>query len=157
MLQAGSLPLMRSLCDRGFTVLLETSGALDVEPVDPRVCRIVDLKCPSSGEVAHNRWANLALLGVGDEVKFVVATIEDYDWMRRTIQEHQLHRRCAVLVSWAGPLTAEQVDPSLNAAPGSEDRLSRRALAERVVADGLPVRLQLQLHKFIWSPDQKGV
>src|SRR5438128_11157978 len=80
LLQPGSLPLMKSLCDDGFTVLLETSGALDIAPVDPRVRRIMDLKCPGSGEVQRNRWENLQHLTSADEIKFVIGTKEDYDW-----------------------------------------------------------------------------
>src|SRR5262249_22946105 len=83
LLQKASLPLMKALCDDGFTVLLETSGALDIAPVDPRVRRIMDLKCPSSGESARNRWENLEHLKATDEIKFVIGTREDYDWARK--------------------------------------------------------------------------
>src|SRR6266704_6047075 len=83
LLQKSSLPLMKALCDDGFTVLLETSGAHDISPVDPRVRRIMDLKCPSSGEVARNRWENLAHLRSTDEIKFVIGTREDYDWSKQ--------------------------------------------------------------------------
>src|ERR1051326_7838897 len=85
LLQKGSLPLMKALCDDGFTVLLETSGALDIAPVDPRVRRIMDLKCPSSGESNRNRWENLAHLKETDEIKFVIGTREDYDWAKKMI------------------------------------------------------------------------
>ena len=96
LLQKNSLPLMRALCDDGFTVLLETSGAHDIAPVDPRVRRIMDLKCPSSGEVARNRWENLPHLKSTDEIKFVIGTREDYEWARQRIAEHKLARfaRC---------------------------------------------------------------
>ena len=90
LLQKNSLPLMKSLCDDGFTVLLETSGALDLAPVDARVRRIMDLKCPSSGESARNRWENLAHLTATDEIKFVIGTVEDYEWAKRQIAEHKL-------------------------------------------------------------------
>src|SRR5436309_5813683 len=90
LLQKNALPLMKALCDEGFTVLLETSGALDIAPVDPRVRRIMDLKCPSSGESARNRWENLAHLKGTDEIKFVIGTLEDYDWSKKMIATHKL-------------------------------------------------------------------
>src|ERR1035437_7849016 len=90
LLQKNSLPLMKSLCDDGFTVLLETGGAHDISPVDPRVRRIMDLKCPASGEAARNRWENLRHLKNTDEIKFVIATREDYEWAKASIAEHKL-------------------------------------------------------------------
>src|SRR5580704_12894728 len=90
LLQANALPLMKTLCDEGFTVLIETSGALDISKVDPRVRRIMDLKCPSSGEVGRNRWENLKHLKASDEVKFVVGTAEDYEWMKQQMADHNL-------------------------------------------------------------------
>ena len=95
---------MKSLCDAGYTVLLETSGALDIAPVDPRVRRIMDLKCPSSGEVRRNRWQNLPLLKATDEIKFVIGTAQDYDWAREQLAARQLARICPVLFSWVSPL-----------------------------------------------------
>src|SRR5262245_41151757 len=89
LLQPNVLPLMKQLCDDGFTVLIETSGAHDIAPIDPRVRRIMDLKCPSSGEVARNRWENIPHLKSSDEVKFVIGTVEDYDWAREQIDKHQ--------------------------------------------------------------------
>ena len=157
LLQANALPLLKSLCDDGFTVLLETSGALDIAPVDPRVRRIMDLKCPSSGEVARNRWENLAQLRATDEVKFVLGTREDYDWARAQIQTHQLQRICPLLFSWVSPLTDEQRDASLKKVPAGQTPITRLELVERLLADALPVRFQLQMHKFIWPPDQRGV
>lgn len=157
LLQPNALPLMKSLCDDGFTVLLETSGALDIAPVDPRVRRIMDLKCPSSGEVARNRWENLAQLRATDEVKFVIGTREDYEWARAQIQTHQLQRVCPLLFSWVSPLTDEQRDASLKKVPAGQTPLTRQELVERLLADALPVRFQLQMHKFIWPPDQRGV
>ena len=94
LLQKNSLPLMKLLCDDGFTVLLETSGAHDISPVDPRVRRIMDLKCPSSGEAGRNRWTNLKLLKATDEIKFVIGTVEDYEWARRQIAEHRPNMVC---------------------------------------------------------------
>src|SRR5262249_49986843 len=97
LLQKNSIPLMAALCERGFTVLLETSGAHDIGPVDPRVHRIMDLKCPSSGEVERNRWENIPLLKATDEIKFVLGTEEDYEWMKSKITEHQLEQICPLL------------------------------------------------------------
>ncbi len=152
-----SLSLMTALCDRGYTVLLETSGALDIGGVDPRVRRIVDLKCPASGEVARNRWENLPLLKPTDEVKFVIASTEDYDWAREQLRQHRLPERCVVLFSWAHPLEPQQRDKTLKPVPEGTTLLSRLELVERIIADALPVRFQVQMHKVIWPPDQKGV
>jgi 7-carboxy-7-deazaguanine synthase len=157
LLQHNCLPLMQALCDDGFTVLLETSGAHDLSPVDPRVRRIMDLKCPSSGEVARNRWENLAQLQATDEIKFVIGTSEDYEWAKQRIAEHKLDRICPLLFSWAQPLAPGQRHKSLKAAPPGHTPISRRELAEKIIADALPVRFQAQLHKIIWPPDQRGV
>jgi 7-carboxy-7-deazaguanine synthase len=157
LLQANVLPLLKYLCDDGFTVLLETSGAQDIAPVDPRVRRIMDLKCPSSGEVSRNRWENLADLRGTDEIKFVIGTLQDYEWAKQQIAAHQLPAICPILFSWVSPLTTEQQDKSLKKPPAGATPLSRRELAERIVADALPVRFQLQMHKFIWAPDERGV
>jgi 7-carboxy-7-deazaguanine synthase len=157
LLQPGSLPLMRALCDGGRTVLLETSGALDIGPVDERVRRIMDLKCPSSGEVERNRWANIERLRNTDEIKFVIGTREDYEWARQTIAARQLAGICPLLVSWVHPLTRAQQVSSLKPVPGGQTAISRRELAERILADFLPVRFQVQLHKVIWAADERGV
>ena len=157
LLQPNALPLMKSLCDDGFTVLVETSGALDVAPVDPRVRRIMDLKCPSSGEVERNRWENLRHLKSSDEIKFVIGTQEDYDWAKDQTASHQLASICPVLFSWVAPLQPHQQDKSLKKVPLGQVPISRQELVERIIADALPVRFQLQMHKFIWPPDQKGV
>jgi 7-carboxy-7-deazaguanine synthase len=157
LLQANSLPLMRSLCDAGFIVLLETSGALDISQVDPRVRRIMDLKCPSSGEAARNRWDNLKHLQPTDELKFVIGTVEDYDWAKRILREHNLPAVCSILFSWVSPLQPHQQDPSLKRFPTDHQPISRRELVERIIADALPVRFQLQMHKSIWPPDERGV
>ena len=148
---------MRQLCDSNYTVLLETSGAHDIAPVDPRVRRIMDLKCPSSGEVNRNHWDNLAHLRATDEIKFVIGTEEDYAWAKEQIRAHRLHLRCPLLISWVSPLTPEQQDRSLRPVPAGQTPISRRELAERIVADALPVRFQVQMHKVIWPPDQRGV
>jgi 7-carboxy-7-deazaguanine synthase len=157
LLQPAVLPLMKALCDDGFTVLIETSGALDIAPVDPRVRRIMDLKCPSSGEVERNRWENLQHLKGTDEIKFVLGTREDYDWAKSKIAEHRLDAICPLLMSWVQPLQPEQQDPSLKKVPAGQTPISRRELAERIIADALPVRFQAQLHKVIWPADQRGV
>ena len=139
LLQPNVLPLLTRLCDLGKTVLLETSGSLDIAPVDPRVVKIMDLKCPSSGETDKNRYANLRHLTQLDEVKFVIADQADYDWTRRIITAEQLNQRCSVLVS---PVV---------------ERLPLRTLAAWILADRLPVRLQTQWHKLIWGPTARGV
>jgi 7-carboxy-7-deazaguanine synthase len=157
LLQPAVLPLMKLLCDDGFTVLLETSGALDIAPVDPRVRRIMDLKSPSSGEVERNRGENLLHLRPTDEIKFVIGTREDYDWAKARIAEHRLDAICPLLMSWVQPLTPEQQDPSLKKVPPGQTPISRRELVERIIADALPVRFQAQLHKIIWPADQRGV
>ncbi len=155
--QPNALPLLRALCDDGFTVLLETSGALDIAPVDGRVHRIMDLKCPSSGEAGRNLGSNLEALRATDEVKFVIATREDYVWAKRQLAEHRLAARCPVLFSWAEPLSPGQRDPSLNPLPVHHTPMSRPELVERILADGLPVRFQVQVHKVIWGAERKGV
>ena len=157
LLQKNSLPLMTQLCDDGFTVLLETSGAHDISGVDGRVHRIVDLKCPSSGEAGRNRRENLKHLRAADEIKFVIGTIEDYDWARRQITEHRLNLVCPLLVSWVHPLAPEQQNKTLKQVPAGQTPISRRELAERIIADALPVRFQAQLHKIIWPVEQRGV
>jgi len=135
--QKHSLALLAALCDAGHSVSLETSGALDIGGVDPRVSRIVDLKAPGSGEEAKNRWENLELLTAGDELKFVLASREDYDWAVAACRRHRLFERCPVLFS---PVQG-QLDPA--------------QLAQWIMDDRLPVRFQLQLHKVLWR-DAKG-
>jgi 7-carboxy-7-deazaguanine synthase len=157
LLQKNSLPLMKSLCDDGFTVLIETSGAHDISQIDSRVHRIVDLKCPSSGEVARNRWENLKHLKLGDEIKFVIGTEQDYEWAKEQVTRHGLSLVCPLLFSWVAPLTPEQRDTSLKKVPEGQKPISRRELAERIMADALPVRFQVQMHKIIWAPDARGV
>ncbi len=140
LLQPAALPLMTRLCDAGTTVLLETSGSLDIASVDPRVHRIVDVKCPGSGEVAANRLENLALLTPRDEVKFVIADRADYEFARDVLRRHDLAARCnAVLLSPVGGA------PEL-----------ARHLAAWILEDRLPARLQLQLHKILWDPAERG-
>jgi 7-carboxy-7-deazaguanine synthase len=157
LLQANSIGLMRALCEQGYTVLLETSGAHDISEVDPRVHRIVDLKCPSSGEMKRNRWENLSQLQATDEVKFVIATLQDYEWAKAQVDSHRLAQTCPVLFSWAAPLTTEQRDPSLKTVPADHIPISRRDLVESIIRDHLPVRFQAQLHKVIWPIDRRSV
>ncbi|MGH8022583.1 MAG: radical SAM protein [Limisphaerales bacterium] len=157
LLQKNSLVLMKRLCDDAFTVLLETSGARDISKVDARVHRIMDLKCPSSGESDRNQMENLSLLKRTDEVKFVIGTREDYEWSKEQIAKHQLQDVCPLLVSWVHPLSPEQQNPSLKKVPPGQRPISRRELAECIIADALPVRFQAQLHKIIWPPEQRGV
>jgi 7-carboxy-7-deazaguanine synthase len=131
--QKHCLQLLGALCDAGYSVSLETSGALDVSPVDPRVSRIVDLKPPASGEEARNRWENLRHLNPRDEIKFVLANRDDYEWARDVIRDEHLAGICPVLLS---PVQGE---------------LAPAQLAEWVLADRLPVRMQVQLHKILWG------
>lgn len=157
LMRANSLLLMTQLADRGQTVLLETSGSLDIGPVDPRVTRIMDLKCPSSGECEQNRWENIPLLRATDEVKFVIATREDYDWAKRQLERWHLPAVCTVLFSWAHPLPPEQRDMTLKPMPPDQHPITMRELAEQMLADKLLVRFQLQMHKYVWEPTARGV
>ena len=157
LLQPNALPLMEGLCNDGLVVLLETSGAHDISLVDARVRRIVDLKCPSSGEVARNRWENLQHLKSTDEIKFVIGTLQDYEWAKQQILTHKLDQVCPLLFSWVHPLAPEQQDPSLKRVPEGQTPISRQQLVERIIEEALPVRFQAQLHKIIWPPEQRGV
>ncbi len=139
------VPLAARLADAGYTVLIETSGSFDVSVLDPRVHRIMDLKCPGSGEASRNLWSNLDHLGAGDEIKFVVADRADYEWARETIRRHGLDRRVR-----GGQLAALLISPVW-------DGLDREELAQWILQDRLPVRFQLQLHKLIYGPDRIGV
>ena len=157
LLQKNSLPLMKQLCDDGFTVLIETSGAHDISKIDPRVHRIVDLKCPSSGESERNLASNIAHLKATDEVKFVIGTQQDYDWAKEQIAQHKLAAKCPLLFSWVHPLAPEQQNKALKKVPAGHTPITRKPLAEQIIADALPVRFQIQQHKIIWAPDQRGV
>ena len=157
LLQKKSLALMKSLCDDGFTVLIETSGAHDISRIDSRVHRIMDLKCPASGEVERNRFENIAHLQATDEIKFVIGTVEDYAWAKQQIATHQLDSICPLLFSWVHPLTPEQQNKVLKKVPAGLTPITRRDLAETIIADALPVRFQIQQHKIIWPPEQRGV
>jgi 7-carboxy-7-deazaguanine synthase len=157
LLQKNSLPLMKSLCDDGFTVLIETSGAHDVSKIDLRARRIMDLKCPSSGEVERNLFPNISHLKSTDEIKFVIGTLEDYEWAKQQIAAHKLDSICPLLFSWVHPLAPEQQNKSLKKVPANLTPISRKDLAEKIIAEALPVRFQIQQHKIIWPPEQRGV
>ncbi len=135
--QKRCLVLLEKLCDAGFDVSLETSGALDVSAVDPRVSRVVDVKTPGSAEVSRNRLQNLPLLTARDQLKFVICSREDYEWAKAMVAEHALVERCMV---WFSP---------------SKGQITARELADWIVADRLPVRFQMQLHKLLWN-DEPG-
>lgn len=140
LLQPNVFPLMKELCDRGHGVLLETGGHRDIGPVDPRVMRIMDLKCPGSGMCARNRWENIPLLTPNDEVKCVLASREDYEWARDRVLEHGLADRVrAVLFS---PVFG---------------RVEPKDIVAWILEDRLPVRFQIQMHKVIWDPKATGV
>lgn len=140
LLQPGTFPLLSELCDAGKTVLVETSGEADVSRVDPRVHKIMDLKAPGSGESHRNRWSNLAHLGPRDEVKFVLAGREDYEWMREVIRTRGVAERTPNLL-----------------ASTVFGKLLPRDLVAWVLEDALPVRVQLQMHKYVWAPTAQGV
>ncbi|MDP1682733.1 MAG: 7-carboxy-7-deazaguanine synthase QueE [Burkholderiales bacterium] len=128
--------LLTALCDAGYSVSLETSGALDIGEVDARVSRIVDIKTPASGEVEKNRWENLAALTPSDEVKFVLCDEADYQWAKQVLAEHHVTEKCPVLFS---PVHG-QIEPG--------------HLADWILRDRLPVRMQVQLHKILWSVER---
>jgi len=136
--QSESFDLIKRLCDDGYEVLIETSGSIDITPVDDRARIILDIKCPGSGEVEKNRWANIDELRAHDEIKFVIADRSDYEWARRVIEERNL-TRWTILFS---PVWGE---------------LDLKPLAEWMLADRVPARLQTQLHKHIWGADVRGV
>jgi 7-carboxy-7-deazaguanine synthase len=131
--QRACLPMLGALCDAGFCVSLETSGALPVAEVDPRVVRVVDVKTPGSGEMHRNLFPQLATLAAKDQIKFVIRNRDDYDWSVARLRELRLAERCGVLFS------------------PSHEELPARQLAEWILADRLPVRFQLQLHKYLWG------
>jgi 7-carboxy-7-deazaguanine synthase len=140
LLQPGVYPLMESLLDAGLKVLLETSGAIDVRLVPPAVHKIVDMKTPSSGECDRNDFRNFASMNANDELKLVIGSREDYEWARALMRDHRLGQKpFSVLFSTIF------------------DRLHPRQLAEWIIEDRLPVRFQLQMHKYLWDPNERGV
>ena len=134
--QKNCATLLKSLCDTGYSVSLETSGALDISAVDERVVKVLDIKTPASGEASKNLWGNLAHLTAHDEVKFVLCDEADYVWAKQVLHEHRLPEKCVVLFSPA------------------QGQLEARDLAEWILRDGLQVRLQVQLHKLLWGNQQ---
>ena len=159
MLQAKELiPLMHRLLAQNYTLLIETSGERPLDEVPKAVRKIVDVKCPGAGAAANTfRLENLAALTKNDEVKFVIGTRQDYEWAKETVLARGLAGICPVLFSWVAPLLERQQDKSLRKVPAGQTPISRQELVEKIMADALPVRFQLQMHKFIWPPDQKGV
>jgi len=139
LMQEKSYELMNKLCDNGFTVLLETSGSLSIENVDPRVRIIMDLKCPSSRMVKKNLYSNIDFIKRKDEIKFVIGNREDYDWAKGIILQYKLHEKCEILFSIVF------------------GKLGLKDLAEWILSDNLKVRFQTQLHKYIWNPEKRGV
>ena len=139
LLQEGVHDLIGALLDRDYEVAVETGGSLEIASIDRRAMVVMDLKCPGSGMEARNRWQNLVSLKPTDEVKFVIADRADYEWARGVIERQRLSERCGVLLS---PVHGD---------------LEPRSLAEWILADRLPARLQLQIHKFIWAPEMRGV
>jgi 7-carboxy-7-deazaguanine synthase len=139
LLQDEALPLMSALADAGKTVLVETSGAVTIAGVDPRVRIIMDLKCPDSGEEAANVWSNLAHIKPSDEIKFVIASRRDFDWAVAVIRQHGLEARCPLLIS------------------GVFDAVAPPDVVAWLLASGINARFQLQMHKFIWDPKARGV
>lgn len=134
--QPQCIDLLKELCDRGYEVSLETSGALDISAVDARVCRVMDLKTPGSGEEDKNRFENIQYLSQIDEVKFVICSEDDYSWSKSIIEKYELSKKCTVLIS-----------PS----QGEQDATT---LADWVLRDALPVRFQIQLHKYLWGDER---
>jgi 7-carboxy-7-deazaguanine synthase len=140
LLQADVYPLMQRLLESGKTVLIETGGHRSIAQVPPGVIRVMDIKCPGSGESQKNDWSNLDCLTARDQVKFVLADRVDYEWAREVVTRERLAERCGTVLF--SPVHGE---------------LALRDLAEWVLADRLPVRLQVQLHKYIWDPQTRGV
>lgn len=131
--QKNCRPLLAALCDAGYEISLETSGALEIGEVDPRVMRVLDIKTPASGEAGKNCWENLPLLTRHDEIKFVLCDENDYRWAKQILRQHHLDEKCAVLFSPA------------------HGTLDATCLAEWILRDRLPVRMLLQLHKLLWN------
>ena len=145
LIHRNAFTLVQRLVEKGYTVLVETSGAVDVAPLDARACKIMDLKCPGSGEVEKNLWSNLDHLTERDELKFVISNRADYEWARNVVREKGLDRRVL-----AGTLRAILFSPVW-------DAVDFRELAEWILEDQLPVRYQIQMHKIIWGPTTTGV
>jgi len=134
--QKNCLPLLRTLCDAGYQVSLETSGVLDVTDVDARVMKVLDIKTPASGEKENNLWSNFSALNMSDEIKFVLCDEADYNWARQVICDYELDKKCALLFA-----PAQGVLPAMT-------------LADWILRDHLPVRMQVQLHKLLWGQER---
>jgi len=139
LLQANTPLLLKHLCNSGYKVMIETGGHHDIGKIDPRVKRIVDIKCPGSKMEQRNRWENIHLLNANDEVKFVISDHNDYEWSKNIIEKYELTKKCTVLMAPVFGI------------------LGNRTLAEWILQDKLNVRFQLQLHKYIWEPTVRGV
>lgn len=139
LIQKNVFTFITLLCDKGYEVLIETGGHMDISGIDQRVRRIMDIKCPGSGESEKNYWQNLDFLKDTDQVKFVINDRTDYDWAKDIIETNRINEKCPLLMS-----------PNYN-------KLDNRTLAEWILADKLNVRFQIQIHKYIWPPDQRGV
>ncbi|HUJ08438.1 MAG TPA: radical SAM protein [Verrucomicrobiae bacterium] len=160
LLQPNVFPLMTRLCDLGKRVLLETSGSVDVSGVDPRVVKVMDLKCPGSGECEKNLYDNIRHLDKKDEVKFVIADRADYDWAKGVLAEYGLPGICTVLFSpvWGAEGAVSATGNELNTAGTAVSTpATLKNLAEWMLADKLPVRMQTQWHKYVWGADARGV
>ncbi len=144
--QPAAFDLIARLCEEGYDVLIETSGAIDIAPVDSRASVILDVKCPGSGMDDRIRWGNLHHLRQKDQVKFVIGDRRDYEWAVDVVQRYRLTQTCPVLFS-----------PVFETGEQGDRYAILRPLAEWLLRDRLPVRLQVQLHKFIWDPDTRGV
>lgn len=139
LLQKNIHRLMKMLCDRGYEMLIETGGHMDIAAIDSQVVRIMDIKCPGSGEVLKVRWENLENLTSSDQIKFVIADREDYDWAKSILGKYELNKKCTVLMS---PVFG---------------KMNNKELCEWILKDQLHVRFQIQLHKYIWDPQQRSV
>lgn len=139
LVQKESLPLMKQLCDLGYAVMLETGGSLPIQDIDPRVKIIMDIKCPSSRMMKKNLYSNLEHIKPTDEIKFVIGSDEDYEWCKEQIEKYDLQKKCILLFS----TVFSQYDP--------------KRLVALILKDKLNVRFQLQMHKFIWKPEERGV
>jgi len=154
LLQNDTPLLISSLLDNGFTVQIETNGAFDIGVIDKRASVIMDIKCPSSGEAEKNLLSNISKLKSRDEVKFVIATKEDYEWAKTIISRYKFPEGCALLFSWASP---SYINEKLQEIPPGQYRLSRRELVELIIADDLKVKFLPQLHKIIWGYEKESI
>jgi len=139
LVQKNVLPFMKLLCDNGYKVLIETGGHMDISVIDHRVKRIMDIKCPASGESEKNYWQNLDFIKESDQIKFVISDRTDYEWAKDIIEKYELDKKCPLLMS-----------PNFK-------KMNNKTLVKWILANQLNVRFQLQMQKYIWPPDQRGV